>query len=98
MPQLLYVAHRLLDRAVDRCYRREPFTSDHARVEFLFDLYQRLTAPLTIPPKNRRRTARPASLLAPSRRPAARSSAPRPNTSRPRRPDTQFRLFEVPTV
>ena len=98
MPKELRKAHRLLDRAVDRCYRREPFAGDRARVEFLFDLYQRLTAPLTTPPKIRRRTARPAATPAPSRQPAARSSAPRPNTSRSHRPDTQFRLFEVPAV
>ena len=98
MPKLLYVAHKLLDRAVDRCYRSEPFASDRARVEFLFDLYQRLTAPLTTPAKNRRRTGRPAATPALSQRSAARRSAHRSNLSRPRRPDTQFRLFEIPTV
>jgi len=98
MPKDLYVAHRLLDRAVDRCYRREPFPSDRVRVEFLFDLYQHLTAPLTTPTKIRRRPARPAATPAPSQRPAARRSVPRPNTPRPRRPDAQFRLFDVPTA
>ncbi len=102
MPKPLRDAHKLLDRAVDRCYRREPFASDRARVEFLFDLYQRLTAPLTTPAKNRRRTGRTAATPvpppAPSRQPAARKSAPRLKTSRPRRPDTQFRLFDISTV
>jgi hypothetical protein len=31
---------------VDRCYRPEPFPSDRHRVEYLFGLYQKLTAPL----------------------------------------------------
>ena len=46
MPLPLYKAHAALDRAVDRCYRRQPFTSDRQRVEFLFSLYEKLTAPL----------------------------------------------------
>ena len=46
MPQSLRKAHDALDRAVDRCYRKEPFTSDRERVEFLFALYEKLTAPL----------------------------------------------------
>ncbi len=102
MPKLLYVAHRLLDRAVDKCYRRDPFTSDRSRVEFLFDLYQRLSAPLTAPVKSRRRAGSPGTTTqprpAPSRQPATRGSAPRPQTPRPRRPDIQFRLFDIPTV
>ena len=39
-------AHQQLDRAVDRCYRPEPFPSDRHRVEYLFALYEQLTAPL----------------------------------------------------
>ena len=57
MPPVLAKAHTELDRAVDRCYRKEPFPSDRARVEFLFQLYEQLTAPL-IPatkPKRARR-------------------------------------------
>ena len=46
MPPPLVKAHKALDRAVDRCYRREPFTSDRQRVEFLFALYEKLTTPL----------------------------------------------------
>jgi len=46
MPPVLTKAHSALDRAVDRCYRKEPFPSDRARVEFLFALYEKLTAPL----------------------------------------------------
>ena len=46
MPPRLVRAHAALDRAVDRCYRPEPFASERHRVEFLFALYERLTAPL----------------------------------------------------
>ena len=46
MPRALAKAHIVLDRAVDRCYRKEPFPSDRARVEHLFALYEQLTAPL----------------------------------------------------
>ena len=46
MPPALTKAHTELDRAVDRCYRQEPFPSDRARVEYLFQLYEQLTAPL----------------------------------------------------
>jgi hypothetical protein len=40
-------AHAELDRAVDVCYRAKPFDSDRERVEGLFALYEKLTAPLT---------------------------------------------------
>jgi hypothetical protein len=46
MPPKLVKAHAALDRAVDRCYRSQPFTSERQRVEFLFALYEKLTAPL----------------------------------------------------
>jgi len=46
MPPGLTKAHTELDRAVDRCYRSQPFTSDRQRVEFLFALYERITTPL----------------------------------------------------
>lgn len=48
MPKPLGDAHRGLDRAVDRCYRKHPFDSERGRVEFLFGLYQKLSAPLTV--------------------------------------------------
>ena len=44
MPPELVKAHAALDKAVDRCYRAEPFTSE--RVEYLFALYEKLTTPL----------------------------------------------------
>lgn len=59
MPKPLRDAHRALDRAVDRCYRKNPFDSERARVEFLFDLYQKLTAPLTTPAKNATKRRKP---------------------------------------
>jgi hypothetical protein len=46
MPPALAKAHAELDRAVDLCYRPEKFESDRQRVEFLFALYEKLTAPL----------------------------------------------------
>ena len=46
MPPALAKAHAELDRAVDRCYRSQPFESDRQRVEYLFALYEKLTAPL----------------------------------------------------
>ena len=57
MPANLRKAHTELDRAVDACYRAKRFDSDRERVEFLFALYEKLTAPLTAglkEPKRRR--------------------------------------------
>jgi hypothetical protein len=42
MPPVLRRAHRALDVAVDRLYRKEPFTSDRERAEHLFALYEKL--------------------------------------------------------
>ena len=55
MPAPLLKAHQQLDRAVDRCYRPEPFPSDRHRVEYLFALYEQLTAPLVAAAKPARR-------------------------------------------
>ncbi len=46
MPADLLKAHKLLDRAVDLCYRGQPFSTEVKRVEFLFDLYDKYTMPL----------------------------------------------------
>ena len=43
MPAELVKAHDKLDRAVDKCYRKEPFTNERDRVEFLFALYGQLS-------------------------------------------------------
>ncbi len=55
MPPKLVKAHTALDRAVDRCYRSQPFTSERQRVEFLFALYEKLTAPLIATGTKKRR-------------------------------------------
>jgi len=57
MPSKLVKAHAELDQAVDRCYRAQPFTSERQRVEFLFSLYEKLTAPL-IPPSGKKKASR----------------------------------------
>lgn len=46
MPPDLVRAHQQLDKAVDLCYRPQPFTSERNRIEFLFELYEQYTAPL----------------------------------------------------
>ena len=55
MPPALTKAHAELDRAVEKCYRKEPFASDRARVEFLFALYEKLANPLPAEPPRKRR-------------------------------------------
>ncbi|MFO1530623.1 MAG: type IIL restriction-modification enzyme MmeI [Kiritimatiellia bacterium] len=54
MPPVLVKAHADLDRAVERCYRKGPFPTDRSRVEFLFALYENLTAPLAVIAKPKR--------------------------------------------
>jgi hypothetical protein len=46
MPPVLLKAHQELDKVVDTAYRKERFTSERERVEFLFTRYEQLTAPL----------------------------------------------------
>jgi hypothetical protein len=46
MPPDLRAAHTALDRAVDQCYRKEKFTTELERIQFLFELYRQYTAPL----------------------------------------------------
>ena len=57
MPPALLKAHQALDKAVDAAYRKKPFESERERIEFLFNEYQRLTAPLigAIKPKPRKK-------------------------------------------
>ena len=45
MPADLRIAHEANDKAVDQLYRKEPFASDRARVEFLLARYEQITAP-----------------------------------------------------
>ena len=53
-PPALVKAHAELDRAVEKCYRPAAFATDRERVEFLFALYEQLSAPLTAAPAKRR--------------------------------------------
>lgn len=46
MPPDLVKAHQTLDKAVDKCYRPQPFANDAKRVEYLFELYEKYTAGL----------------------------------------------------
>jgi hypothetical protein len=46
MPPDLVKAHQKLDKAVDLCYRPQPFPNQRKRVEFLFELYEEYTQPL----------------------------------------------------
>lgn len=43
MPPGLLTAHQNLDKAVERCYRTRPFADDIERLEYLFELYERMT-------------------------------------------------------
>jgi hypothetical protein len=58
MPPKLAKAHAALDKAVDRCYRKEPFHFDRDRVEHLFALYEKLVAPLIVPSRRSGRSRR----------------------------------------
>ncbi|HWR32849.1 MAG TPA: type IIL restriction-modification enzyme MmeI, partial [Chitinophagaceae bacterium] len=51
MPPALVKAHQQLDKAVDLCYRPQPFPNETKRIEFLFELYDRYTAGLFIKEK-----------------------------------------------
>ena len=55
MPADLARAHAALDRAVDLCYRPQPFPDERRRFEHLFALHERLASPLTAPAKRGRR-------------------------------------------
>ncbi|MDR3668179.1 MAG: N-6 DNA methylase [Ignavibacteriaceae bacterium] len=46
MPPSLVKAHQELDKAVDLCYRPQPFPNETKRIEFLFELYEKYTAGL----------------------------------------------------
>lgn len=54
-------AHRALDAAVDKLYRKKAFQGDRDRAEHLFGLYEKLVSPLTAAPRRprRRRAASP---------------------------------------
>ncbi|MBF0094144.1 MAG: class I SAM-dependent DNA methyltransferase [Alphaproteobacteria bacterium] len=58
MPANLRKAHRALDRAVDRLYRKHAFASDRERVEHLLGLYEKMVAPITAAAKGKTRRPR----------------------------------------
>jgi len=43
MPPKLIKAHNDLDKTVDQCYRKAPFETESKRMEFLFELYEKLS-------------------------------------------------------
>jgi hypothetical protein len=43
MPKGLKQAHEELDRAVEQCYRLQPFTSNTERLEYLFRMYEEMS-------------------------------------------------------
>jgi len=55
MPPALVKAHQELDKAVDLCYRSQPFASETKRIEFLFELYEKYTNPLLAAGKKNKR-------------------------------------------
>jgi hypothetical protein len=54
MPPVLVKAHQQLDKAVDLCYRPQPFVSEAKRIEYLFELYEKYTGGLFVPEKKKR--------------------------------------------
>ena len=54
MPPALVKAHNVLDKAVDLCYRPQPFINETKRIEFLFELYDKYTVGLFAIKKNRK--------------------------------------------
>ena len=55
MPPALVKAHQQLDKAVDLCYRPQPFLNETKRIEFLFELYDKYTAGLFVKEKKTRK-------------------------------------------
>jgi hypothetical protein len=55
MPPDLVKAHQALDKAVDNCYRPQPFLNELSRIEYLFGLYEPLNAPMFQVEKKKRK-------------------------------------------
>lgn len=55
MPPALVKAHQELDKAVDLCYRPQPFPNETKRIEFLFELYEKYTKPLLAEKKSKKK-------------------------------------------
>ncbi len=58
MPGDLHQAHKNLDRAVDRLYRRGGFASEHERIGHLFERYEKVRSPLEAGKRKTRRRRR----------------------------------------
>ena len=56
MPPSLVKAHQQLDKAVDNCYRSQPFTSEAKRIEYLFELYDKYTAGMFVKAKLKKKS------------------------------------------
>ena len=54
----LQVVYKELDKAVDLCYRPQAFAGERSRIEFLFDLYEKYTANLFTPIKEKKKRAK----------------------------------------
>jgi hypothetical protein len=54
MPPVLVKSHQALDKAVDLCYRPQPFTSEAKRIEYLFELYEKYTAGMFVVEKTKK--------------------------------------------
>lgn len=53
MPLDLLKAHQALDKAVDVCYRPQPFVNEASRMEYLFLLYEQYVFPLLVERKKK---------------------------------------------
>jgi hypothetical protein len=56
MPPELVKAHQALDKAVDLCYRSQPFVNETKRIEFLFELYDKYTSGMFVKDKKSKKT------------------------------------------
>ena len=54
MPPVLVKAHLALDKAVDLCYRSQPFLNETKRIEFLFELYDKYTSGMFVKQEKRK--------------------------------------------
>jgi hypothetical protein len=92
MPTALVKAHRLLDKAVDRCYRSQPFENELARIRFLFDRYAALTAggQLSLPAPKVNRSPRKSPAKKPRSSQTKRRGLRRSNDSYPLFSHTSF--------
>lgn len=54
MPPELVKAHQALDKAVDLCYRPQPFINETKRIEFLFELYDQYTSGMFVKEKKKK--------------------------------------------